>query len=285
MKTFLQQRRRVETQKVVPFTGEGAYHGSTKARPRADPQPKPPPVVDEMKPFSLEKYGENREVAEIEAEFPNNFEVKQTLPVPCQTEIADDEVTFCWCPLRQAFEHAGPLTGRVLEAMAAHLEGHKRYVYIDSKIQYFRPGDLPVDSQLWHVDGSIAVRDERVRNLGYTLLHDMGARLQGPAKPPTYLAYQSSSHCATHFVTTPVQVRLPELIPNFDGLDAAVRECDPPTVAQPAGSVVRFDGLSLHRAVPASGEGWRLWVRCVETDRQVVLNSSIIECYGTVFRT
>jgi hypothetical protein len=27
-----------------------------------------------------------------------------------------------------------------------------------------------------------------------------------------------------------------------------------------------------------------LWIRCVETDREVQLDTSIIECYGTVFR-
>ena len=49
--------------------------------------------------------------------------------------------------------------------------------------------------------------------------------------------------------------------------------------------IVSFDGLSLHRAVVARDAGWRLWVRCIETDRQVQLTSSIIACYGTVFRT
>ena len=79
---------------------------------------------------------------------------------------------------------------------------------------------------------------------------------------------------------------MPELIPNFDGLDAAVRALDPAgVVAQPPGSIVRTDGSSLHRAQEASGAGWRLWVRCVETDRKVELNSTIIDCYGTVFRT
>ncbi len=31
--------------------------------------------------------------------------------------------------------------------------------------------------------------------------------------------------------------------------------------------------------------GWRLWIRCVETDREVRLETSIVECYNTVFRT
>ena len=123
-----------------------------------------------------------------------------------------------------------------------------------------------------------------VQALGHNQLHDMKARLAGGLVSPRYLAYQSSNHCATLFVKSPVTLTLPELVPNFDGLDAAVRALSPPVEAQPAASIVRTDGLSLHRAEAASETGWRLWVRCVETDREVQLNTSIIDCYGTVFR-
>ena len=82
----------------------------------------------------------------------------------------------------------------------------------------------------------------------------------------------------------PLTLSLPEVIPNFDGLDAVVRAANPRVLAQPASSIVRFDGLSLHRAVRASAARWRLWVRCVETDRVAHLNPSMIGCYGTVFR-
>ena len=47
----------------------------------------------------------------------------------------------------------------VLDEMEHHLDGGKRHVYIDAKIQYFEAGDLPVDSQHWHVDGSIVARE------------------------------------------------------------------------------------------------------------------------------
>jgi len=95
-----------------------------------------------------------------------------------------------------------------------------------------------------------------------------------------YLAYQSSTHCATEFATAVVSLRIPELIPNFDELDLQVRALDPPGEPQPASSIVAFDGLSLHRAVAARSAGWRLWIRCSETDHEVRL----VECYGTVFR-
>ena len=142
-----------------------------------------------------------------------------------------------------------------------------------------------MDSQHWHLDGTIVARGEQVQQLGHNLLHDMRARLEGPALPPVCLSYQSSDHCATRFVTAPLTIALPELIPDFDALDQCVRAADPPSTSQPAASIVRFDGRSLHRAVVAEDAGWRLWVRCFETDREVNLTSQIIECYGTVFRT
>jgi hypothetical protein len=239
-----------------------------------------------MRPTSLDKY-DAREGSSIDvfaARFTNRCETVAALPIPDQEAIAADGVTFCWCPIDEAVREAGPLTRGVLEAMQGHLTGRKRYVYIDSKIQFFRTGDVPVDSQHWHVDGSIVARDARVRRLGHALLHDMRARLDGPAEPPTYLSYQSSEHCATLFVTEPVSLTMPELIANFDDLDRQVRAQDPASTQQAPAAIVRFDGLSLHRAVAARSEGWRLWIRCVETDRRVELTSSIIDCYGKVYR-
>lgn len=287
MTTHLRQARTSATQQVARFTGEGAYHGST--RPRAEPvhEGPAPPVVEEVRPRTLERYiaEDRREIEAFEAEFPNHFTVLETLPVPSQEAIRGDEVTFCWCPLDVAIAEAGPLTRRVLEAMSAHVAGGKRHVYVDSKIQHFEPGDVPVDSQHWHVDGTIVARDSRARRLGHALLHDMRARLRGPAAPPRYLAYQSSAHCATLFAAAPVTLTLPELIPDFDELDRRVRALDPPVAAQPPASIVGFDGRSLHRAVAAAGAGWRLWIRCVETDRTVAPDPSILACYGKVYRT
>ncbi len=285
--THLRQEHTIGTQKVAPFTGEGAYHGSTRKRaPRPANAPKPV-VVDEMRPTTLDAYPADgsRPIAELEATFPNLYEVARVLPVPTQEEVRADGVTLCWCPIEEALEVAGPLTRRVLEAMKSFVVGDKRFVYVDSKIQYFERGDVPVDSQHWHVDGSIVARGPAVEALGHNLVHDMKARLTGGAVPPRYLSYQSSDHCATLFATSPVTFVLPELVPNFDGLDATMRALSPPgVVAQPASSIVRTDGLSLHRAQAASGAGWRLWIRTVETDHEVHLDSSIIECYGTVFR-
>lgn len=283
--THLRQEYSRATQKVAPFTGEGAYHGSTRRRAPAKARA-PQPIVDEMAPSTIATYPPDgsRPIADFDAHFPNVYVVERQLPVPTQEEVRGDGVVFCWCPLDEAIELAGPLTRSVLEAMKTLVVGDKRFVYVDSKIQYFEPGDVPVDSQHWHVDGSIVARGPAVEALGHNLLHDMKARLTSERVPPRYLAYQSSDHCATIFATEPLTLTMPELIPNFDGLDAAVRALAPPCASQPPATIVRTDGLSLHRAQASTAPGWRLWVRVVETDREVVIDSSIIECYGTVFR-
>lgn len=286
--THLRRDHSLETQDVAAFTGEGAYHGSTRKRSEGSQRTAPPPVVvEEMRPSTLDSYplDGSRPIADFEATFPNVYSVERTLPIPTQEEIRTDGVTLCWCPIDEAIEVSGPLTRRVVEAMKALVVGDKRFVYVDSKIQWFEKGDVPVDSEHWHVDGSIVARGPAVEALGHNLLHDMKARFKSGVVPPRYLAYQSSVNCATLFATQPITLTLPELIPNFDGLDALVRKLSPPgIVEQPPSSIVRTDGLSLHRARTATGPGWRLWVRAVETDREVQLDSSIIECYGTVFR-
>lgn len=284
MKTWIERARTIESQKREVFTGEGGYHGSTKPKPENPEQPRVE-VVSEVRPTTLERYLEEgkRTIGLFEAVFANRYAMKEQLTAPSQDAVQGDGVTFCWCPFEEAMRRAGPVTREVLTAMQRYISGHKRYVYIDSKIQYFEAGDLPVDSKLWHVDGSIAVRDHRAQLFGVSTIHDMRARFEHES-PPVYLAYQSSVHCATHFLDQPLQLRVPDLIPNFNELDALVRATHPRAVAHPAGAIVSFDGLSLHTAVQASTPGWRLWVRCTETDKEIPVDESILECYGTVFQ-
>ena len=283
--TYLTREHTVENQLIAPFTGEGAYHGSTKKR-TANAPAKVQPIVEEMRPSTLDGYPADgsRPIESFEAHFPNVYAVEHSLDVPSQEEIRTDGTTFVWCPFELAQKVAGPLTKRVLDAMKGLLVGDKQFVYVDSKIQYIEAGDVPVDSQHWHVDGTIVARGPKVEAMGHNLLHDMRARMQSSLTPPHYLAYQSSQHCATMFLKDPLTLTLPELIPNFDLLDQLIRDLDPPAVEQPASTIVRTDGRSLHRARTATQAGWRLWIRCVETDREVNLDTSIIECYGTVFR-
>lgn len=270
--------RSEDNQKTALFTGEGAYHGSSKTKKEATPK---------ALPFYLSEYVRKGigTFDTFEATFPNYYDLKSSLPIPSQEEIKNDAVTFCWTPIEQAIQEAGPVSKLVLQEMESLLERNKRFVYIDSKIQYFHETDLPVDSKLWHIDGSLAIRDPRLQSIGYSLLHDMKTRLLNTATPNRYLAYQSSYHCATQFATAPLSITIPDCIPSFDLLDEVVQAANPTYQSQPAGSIVAFDELSLHRAVPATASGWRLWIRCIETDKEVKIDSSIAGCYGTVFRT
>jgi hypothetical protein len=284
MSTWIARAHSIETQKVEPFTGEGAYHGSTKQKPPGEVRPLAE-TADEGRPTTLERYLAHgaTSIGTFEAQFDNRLDLVRQLDVPSQEQVRDDGVTFCWCPFEEAVRVAGPLTRSVLEGMRAGLTGRKRHVYVDSKIQYFEPGDLPVDSSLWHVDGSVAVRDRRVLGFHATVLHDMRASLERDA-PPTYMAYQSSGNCRTGWLDRPLRLRIPELIPDFKAFDADVRALGLPEVAHPAGAILAYDGRSLHLATHATSPGWRLWLRCTETDVEIIPSAAIIDCYGTVFR-
>jgi hypothetical protein len=284
MTTWHSRAHSIETQKVEEFTGEGAYHGSTKQKPPGAPRPRTE-VVPESRPTTLERYVEQgiTTIESFDAVFPNRFHLVEQLDVPTQEQVQADGVTFCWCPFEEALRYAGPLTAEVLEGMRAGLTNGKRYIYIDSKIQHFEPGDLPVDSSLWHPDGTIAVRDPRVLPFGVEVLHDMRARLEND-DPPRYMAYQSSGNCKTGFADRPLRLRIPELIPDFKAFDAVVRTSGVSEFPHPAGAILGYDGLSLHLATHATEPGWRLWIRCTETDVEIIPSASVIECYGTVFR-
>jgi hypothetical protein len=284
MTTLLNNVHTIETQRVEDFTGEGAYHGSTKQKPPGPVRPLNE-IVSEERPTTLERYLEQNRTAisSFGATFPNSLRLVTQLEIPSQDQVRDDGVTFCWCPFEEAFSLAGPLTRSVLTGMRSGLSGGKSNIYIDSKIQYFEPGDLPVDSCLRHIDGSIAVRDERVLGFGVSVLHDMRARLDHD-NPPKYMAYQSSGHCATGFLDRPLRLVIPELIPDFNDFDARVRAMKVPEVEHTAGAILAYDGLTVHWATPATSAGWRLWIRCTETDVTITPSASIIDCYGTVFR-
>lgn len=284
METWIRRDYTINTQKRELFTGEGAYHGSTKPRPPQLVRP-PTEIVEEARPTTFERYLREgrKDIESFDAEFPNRFRIETQLRVPTQEEVRTDGVTFCWCPFDEALSLAGPVSKEVLLAIRPRLKYRKRFIYVDSKIQYFEVGDLPVDSELLHCDGTITVRDDRVRVFGANILHDMKARFDH-LDPPTYFAYLSSTCSDTCFVEGPTRIRLPTLIPDFKSFDALVRATQPRLVPQPAGSLGSFDGLSLHTATAATVAGWRLWLRVMETDVEIIPSPSVIDCYGTVFQ-
>ena len=67
------------------------------------------------------------------------------------------------------------------------------------------------------------------------------------------------------------------VVASFVTLWLAIRTPDPVYVDAPKAGARAL-------TVAARDAGWRLWVRCVETDRRALLTSSIIECYGLVYR-
>jgi len=272
-------------QLVRDYTGEGAYHGSTKPRPQTVLNPFGVPETD---PTTFGKYAglSPRVFDTFTATLSDVYAETDHLPIPSQEALeAEKDTTFVWRPFDRAIEEAGPVTREVLQAMRPRLRRKKRYCYVDSKIQWFEPGDVAVDSHHLHLDGTIVIRGEFAEKLGYDLLHDMRARLLGGGRPPEYLSYQSSAHCATQFVTEPFQMEVPDFIPDFQEFHQRVLAANPVIKSQPAASIVRSNGKSVHTAVHATAPGWRLWLRAMETDRYIPITASeVTDCYRAVYR-
>ena len=166
--------------------------------------------------------------------------------------------------------------------MKSSLVGDKRFAYVDLDPVHFEAGTSPADSQHRHVDGSIVARPGRSRRSGHNL-HDMKARFRERRHAARYLAYQSSEHCASSFVTSPVTMTMPELIPNSTAstrVSASSR--------RRSWRSRRLD--RAHRwplAAPRAGRLWRRLAALGPLRRDGPrgrARSSIIGCYGTVFR-
>jgi hypothetical protein len=279
MKTITKEHFSEETQKVASFHNEGAYHGATQFRD----VPIPEFEEEEMRPTTL--ISGTSPFEDFEASFSNDWTTPDELGIPSQEEIKTDGVTFAWASLQVALQEAGPLTRKVLQVMEKNLAGNKKFVYVDSKIQFFKKGDVPVDSRLWHVDGSISCRDIRATRLGHSLLHDLKARQECKVSSPQYMAYQSSSHCATQWQAQPFKIILPACVPSFDYFDKVVnQQSGLRTFSQGAGTIIKFDGFDIHRAVSAKSDGWRLWIRCTETNKEIHIPESVANNYGIVYR-
>ena len=98
MNRSVKRERTPDAQQVAAFTGEGAYHGSTKTLD-APVRPAPDgPELEEVLPFTLNEYWrrKQRDFSLFEAKFSNHYEVGAQLAVPTQDEIHADAVTFCW---------------------------------------------------------------------------------------------------------------------------------------------------------------------------------------------
>ncbi len=267
---------------VSNYTGEGAYHGSTNSKPQIDLNPW---GVSETEPSTVRRCISKRSQPEsFSGLFSRKYEEVSQLQIPSQSDLSVENTNFAWKAFSQAQLESGPITQEVLSAIKPYLQQKKLYCYVDVKTQYFEKGDLAVDSNHFHIDGTVVVRGSYAERLGYPIVHDMRARFNRESIPPQYFAYQSSDHCPTCFVSKPIQLIVPELIPNFNEFDNIVRRNKPHLKNHPAGSIIHYDGQTIHAATPATKDGWRLWIRVIETDKKISASSEISQCYKSVYR-
>lgn len=155
----------------------------------------------------------------------------------------------------------------LLKEMEKHLIGDRLFVFVDVKVQYMKKGQYPSPDNMWHIDGGISLKTENSKLLYRS--YDMFARDKLPVYP-RFLSFISGDVSETEYMVTPRSLLVPRLmkswilqtkedffVDNVEDKDIHTHKCN---------SIISYDAFTLHRAVPAKRDGWRLHVRIVETN-------------------
>ena len=192
------------------------------------------------------------------ADFAPNLEmVDKVEPVRTAREIADETMLFSASP-RFAAAEGGPITQEILAAIdrriaCAPVDPAYPHVVIDTRVHMLMPGMWPAIPG-WHCDntprGSYAgqpdPRKASHQQINYTVLvaTERGlSRTEFVADPLSDLPYD------------PARV--------WGSINAAVENLQwkPHVIAAREGHILRFSGITLHRATPATARGWRYFFR------------------------
>ena len=156
-------------------------------------------------------------------------------------------------------EHGGPIAKSLLQSVPESYlnEARSRGLYpnIDVRVHRLYEGNYPAYPG-WHCD---AQHRETY----------FGQPKPDQTKLSNHLIATVSSHTdgisLTQFIDEPVEINLPESDPNeklWKKVDAEMRKIgDWKTWTMPDGKLTQFDCWTLHRCVPASKRGWRLFFR------------------------
>lgn len=169
-------------------------------------------------------------------------------------------------PLDRGIERSrGTFLESVLKKLQDVLVGDRLHIYFDAKIQFLKRGQWPSPDNMWHVDGGISLQPESTNLIFPT--YDMWAR-DRLLSYPRFHSFITGGHSQTQYASEPIVAVVPRLMKPWTtigdslGLNARIVN----TLFHEHGSIVSYDGFSLHRAVSASAPGWRLHVRMIETN-------------------
>lgn len=145
-------------------------------------------------------------------------------------------------------EHARRFGGRIMAAFLKHLPVG-RWI-IDSKVTMLMPGMYPCIPG-WH--------------------HDDVPRTRSDGQPNyTSASWDSASHVATvvgdasltEFVSEPITLRVPRVGRTiYREWDKQLRRRPPKSAQISSGDIIYFETEALHRGMPATKRGWRIFIR------------------------
>ncbi len=153
----------------------------------------------------------------------------------------------------------------ILNEVQNHLSNSKKYIFVNTKIQFLKTGFKPVDNLSWHVDGTIQVPSEICNSLGYNELHDMYAR-SILKEYPKYISFVTNTNCNTEYLCDPLSLKIPKCVSSFDEINEMVNKSEMKIISQPSCQIIKYDAFSLHRAIPSKCDGWRYWLRVIESN-------------------
>lgn len=169
--------------------------------------------------------------------------------------------------LEDAVRYGGTVTRSALDAIHLSLRGEHKYTIVDTKVNFLLPGFIPAIPG-WHTDG--VPRGDELNPAGRGVPR-INAQNEGLARESLYHLLEVGGHSKTEFLTGKVQLDLEDGHDLYqrmsEKVDAFLGYVDhPPIESCPEGQVVTWDWWQIHRAVPATGPGWRFLIRVTETD-------------------
>lgn len=189
--------------------------------------------------------------------------MRSTLPrfgaiVPWAASVATDDVRRAPMLFRAdvdfAYRVGGPVMRAFLDDLAFVRPG--KYVSIDSRAHMLMPGMWPCIPG-WHCDDFF--RDESGQP-------NLAAHVDGRTWCEHVAMLLGDDVSLTQWETARREFWPPNRGTVYAALNAELERVNPPTRACAIGEPVRFDGLTIHRGMPATRVGWRLFIRATASD-------------------
>lgn len=194
-------------------------------------------------------------ISTTDLNIPSGDEIYEQISL--QNELLDSALQKC----------EGTFLHKVCLELSKKVKLNTKYLVVDSKVQFFKKGHIPIDHDCWHLDGTIQI-NRKLSNLTFETA-DIGSR-DILEKFPRFHSWISSNISSTEYMTKEFTVPVPRLLKNWRVFAEMLKsEHDISTDMyhkHSQGEIVSYDAFTLHRAVPAVEDGYRLWVRVAETN-------------------